>query len=122
MTTTAKKVGGPGGLLIMTLGAGYIICRTGEAVGKKGIGVLKTALKRHGAPCELKDEIFTVHTDGTDDQGLEFRAGTKYRVLECDADAILIELIGNEDNPHFVTDTFLSTVSDFPVNSSEEDD
>lgn len=114
MTTIAKKVGGPRQLLAVTLGAGYIIFRTTEAGSKRGIGAFMNVVKRHTAPCELKDKVFAVRTDGTDDQGLEFKAGTEYRVLGCSDDAILIELIGNDNNPHIVSNAFLATISDFP--------
>ena len=119
MTTLAKKAGGPRRLLAMTLGAGYIIFRTTEAGGKRGIGALKNGalknvVKRRMAPCELKNKVFAVRADGTDDQGIEFKAGSEYRVLECSDDAILIELIGNDDNPHVVSDAFLATISSFP--------
>lgn len=115
MTALAKKVGGPVALLVTTLGAGYVIGRTTEASGKRGVDALKNAIKKRNAPCELKDTVFTVRTDGTDDQGLEFKAGTEYRVLECSDDAILIELIGDDDNPHVVLHAFLATISDFPA-------
>lgn len=122
MTTLAKKAGGPVGLLITTLGAGYLIGRTTEAGGKRGLGALMDAIKKRKAPCDLKDQVFTIRTDGTDDQGLEFKAGAKYRVLECSDDAILIELIGNDDNPHVVSDAFLATISDFPVRPAADED
>ncbi|WP_246199837.1 hypothetical protein [Arthrobacter zhaoguopingii] len=122
MTTIAKRVGGPVGLLATTLSAGYVIGRTTEAGGKRGIGALKNAIKRRKAPCEVKDEVFVVRADGTDDQGLEFKAGAEYRVLECSDDAILIELIGNDDNPHVVSDAFLATISDFPAGPAADED
>ncbi|MET1086617.1 MAG: hypothetical protein ABWY04_05800 [Arthrobacter sp.] len=122
MTTLAKKVGGPVGLLATTLGAGYVIGRTTESAGKRGIGALKNAIKRRQAPCEQKDRVFAVRADGTDDQGLEFKAGVEYRVLECSDDAILIELIGNDNNPHVVSDTFLATISDFPAGPGADED
>ena len=115
MTTLAKKVGGPVGLLVTTLSAGYVLGRTTEAGGRRGIGALISVIKKRNAPCGLEEKVFTVLTDGTDSQGVEFKAGTEYRVLECSDDAILIELIGNEDNPYVVSDAFLSTISDFPI-------
>lgn len=115
MTALAKKFGGPVTLLVTTLGAGYVIGRTTEASAKRGVGALKNAVKQRNAPCELKDTVFTVRSDGTDGQGLEFKAGAEYRVLECKDNAILIELIGDDDNPHVVFDAFLATISDFPA-------
>jgi hypothetical protein len=34
--------------------------------------------------------------------------------LECDGDAILIEVVGDPDNPYFVSSKFLRSVSNFP--------
>lgn len=122
MTMLAKKAGGPIALLITTLGAGYLIGRTTEAGGKKGIGALKKAIQNRNIPCEVKDKVFTVQTDGTDDQGLEFKVGATYKVLECSDDAILIELTGNDNNPHVVSDAFLATISDFPSDPTTENE
>lgn len=122
MTTLAKKVGGPAGLLATTLSVGYVVGRTTEAGGKRGLGALKNAIKRRKAPCGLKDKVFTVRADGTDGQGLEFKAGAEYRVLECSDDAILIELIGNDNNPHVVSDAFLAMISDFPTGPAGGED
>lgn len=57
--------------------------------------------------------IFTVKTEAADKQGLKFQKGDKFRVLETDGDAILIELLGNSNNPYFVSDSFLKSISDF---------
>jgi hypothetical protein len=100
----------------------YVLGRTTEAGSKRGIGALKNAIKKRNAPCGLKDKVFTVRSDGTDSQGLEFKTGTEYRVLECSADAILIELIGNEDNPYVGSDAFLATISDFPTGPAAGED
>ncbi|MFI7252828.1 hypothetical protein [Micromonospora chalcea] len=93
MTTLAKKVGGPSGLLIATLGGGYIIGRITEAGGKKAVKALVTALKKRNMPCATKGQLFRVITDGEDSSGLKLSAGDEYRVLECDGDAILIEVL-----------------------------
>lgn len=122
MTTIAKKAGGPVGLLATTLGVGYLIGRTTEAGAKRGIGALRNASKTRTGPSGLKDEVFVVRAEGTDDQGLEFKAGNQFRVLECSDDAILIEMIGNDDNPHVVSDAFLSQISDFPAGASAGED
>lgn len=38
----------------------------------------------------------------------------RFRVLECDGDAVLVEVVGNTDNPHFVSRAFLVSISAFP--------
>ena len=54
--------------------------------------------------------------------GLEsvFRVGDEYRVLECDEDAILIEVLGDPNNPYFVSGALLATISDFPEGAPAE--
>lgn len=113
-----KALGGPAKAALLGVAvvgtAGYGVLRLAEAGGKRGIGALKHAIKKRNTPCDLKDKVFAVRVDGMDGQGLEFSAGAEYRVLECSDDAILIELVGNDDNPHVVSGAFLATISDFP--------
>lgn len=109
MTTAAKKVGGPSVLLAITAVAGYIFIRPAEAGAKK---VVRT-IKQRNEPCATKGQLFRASADG-DDGGLRIRVGDEYRVLECDGDSILIEVLGDADNPYFVSSTFLRSVSDFP--------
>jgi hypothetical protein len=66
-------------------------------------------------PCATKGQVFEVVSDGENSSGLELWAGNEYRVLECDGDAILIEVLDNADNPYFVSGEFLATISDFPA-------
>ncbi len=122
MTTLAKKVGGPVVLLFTTAAAGYLAGRVTEAGSKKGVGALKSALKKRNAPCELKDQGFEVHSDGVDNQGVIFSAGTSFTVLEGSGDAILISLSDNEDNPHIVSAVFLASVSAFPADPAAGND
>ena len=118
-----KALGGPKRAAVAGVAVvgttGYVVLRMAEAGGKRGIGALKSAIKKRNAPCELEDRVFTVRTDGTDDQGLEFKLGAEYKVLECIDDAVLIELVGDDDNPHIVSVAFLTTISDFPSASTE---
>ena len=46
-------------------------------------------------------------------EGLEFKIGDQFRVLESDKDAILIEKIGDNNNPYFVSAELLKNISDF---------
>lgn len=118
-----KVLGGPKRAAVVGVAVvgttGYGVLRMVEAGGKRGIGALKSAVKKRNAPCELEDRVFTVRTDGTDDQGLVFKLGAEYKVLECIDDAVLIELVGDDNNPHIVSDAFLATISDFPSVSTE---
>jgi hypothetical protein len=120
MTTIAKKVGGPAALLIATLGSGYILGRTTEAGGKKAFKALVAAFKKGSTPCATKGQLFKVVSDGEDSSGLKLSAGDEYRVLECDSDAILIEVLSDPDNPYFVSSDFLTTISNFPAEDTGE--
>ncbi|WP_198413220.1 hypothetical protein [Micromonospora sediminimaris] len=119
MTSLAKTLGGPKALLFATLGGGYVLGRATEAGGKRAIKAWMAALKKRNTPCETKGQLFRVVTDG-EDSGLKLGAGDEYRVLECDADAILIEVVNNPDNPYFVSSEFLTTISDFPGEGAGE--
>lgn len=119
MTTLVKSLGGPAkaatvGLVVIGT-AGYGVIRLAEAGGKKLVGVSKKMLADRRARSELIGQSFTVHADGTDDSGVEFKVGSSYTVLENDGDAILVELRGAPDNPYFVSAGFLAMVSDFPA-------
>ena len=119
MTTMAKKVGGPVVLTVITAASGWAVLRSAEAGVKKAFKVTKVALKKRSAPCATKGQLFEVTADGADGSaGLTLHSGDSFRVLECDADSILIEVLDNPANPYFVSRQFLTTVSDFPVDDA----
>lgn len=120
MTTMAKKVGGPVRLLTVALIGGYAVGRSVEAAGKKAFSAKKAVIKKRSEPCAAKGLLFEVVADGEDDNGLKLRTGDQYRVLECDGDPILIEILGDTDNPYSVSSEFLTTISDFPAVEAAE--
>ena len=109
MTWLAKRVGGPIALAAIVAVAGYVTGRTGEA----GI---KVAYKKLKSKLGAKIKSYEVKLYGKDSNGLEFNVGDKILVLESDGDAVLIELVGHADNPHFVSGEFLQTISDYNKN------
>ena len=111
MTTAAKKVGGPKVLLVLVAGGGYAVLRVAESGIKKIGKTVKTKLKTSGS--YLQDKIYEVTAGGKDSNGLTFRRGEKYKVLESDGDAILIEKVADDNNPYFVSKSFLATISNF---------
>jgi hypothetical protein len=48
-----------------------------------------------------------------DSDGLVFKVGDKYRILDRDGDSILIEKFGDDNNPYFVSAEFLKKISEF---------
>lgn len=113
MTTLAKKVGGPKNLAALTIGCGYLFLRGVEAVSKKGVKIVKKQYNRNKKINKDKDIIFEVTSESVNKNGLKFCIGDKYRVLESDDGSILIEKLGDLNNPYFVSADFLRTISDF---------
>jgi hypothetical protein len=113
ITTVSKAVGGPRNLVLLLLLAG--------ATGGKLVDVgIKEGKKFILSKCEKKikrkedsEILYTVKKDVEDEQGIRFSIGDKFRVLESDADSILIEKIGDRRNPYYVSRDFLKLMSDF---------
>jgi hypothetical protein len=121
-TTVAKKVGGPGNLLAAVAASGYVVLRGAEAGGKKAVKTTRAARKKRSAPVVGEGSLFQVTRPGSEGRGgLTLRQGDAFRVLECDGDAVLIELLGNPDNPFFVSGQFLQTVSNFSAKDAAPD-
>ena len=64
--------------------------------------------------------IYEVISNGKYRNGSKFRIGDKYRILQHDKGAFLIEKIGDPNSPYFVSGEFLSSISDF--NAEDFDD
>jgi hypothetical protein len=57
--------------------------------------------------------VHTVTTEGQSNEGLDFKIGDQFKVLEVDGDAELIEKLGDNNNPYFVSAEFLKSISDY---------
>lgn len=113
MTTAAKKVGGPVRLLLIVAGGGYVVFRGAEVGIKKIVSIAK---RKKGDKTDIvmdKEIIYKVTADGIEQNRLEFHIGDKFRILETDDDAVLIEKFGTDNNPYFVSGDFLKTVSEY---------
>jgi hypothetical protein len=108
MTTVAKKVGGPRNLFLLTLGAGGALYKCGE------VAVKRTYKKVKGLNEKVETlKVYNVTADGKSGKGLVLNSGDTYKILESDGESILIEKIGDSNNPYFVSADFLRTVSDY---------
>lgn len=116
ITSLSKKVGGPRVLAAIIAVGGYAVLRPAEAAVKKTI----RSIRKQSEPCAVAGLRFEVVSSGEDGAGLRLSAGDQYQVLECDGDAILVEVLGAPDNPHFVSGRFLASVSGFPAEGSAE--
>ena len=103
ITVLSKKVGGPKVLGILTAVAGYLVFRPIEA----GI---KHVYKAISNKMQKNYPVYSVDSAGTDTQGLAFNIGDQFRVLEKDKNTILIEKIGDNNNPYYVDSEFLKKI------------
>ena len=109
LTTVAKKVGGPKNVVLRIAGTGAVIYKGGEIVVKKIIKKInKEELHRTS-----DSMVYSVTAEGVSNDGLKFKIGEKIRVLETDKDAILIEKIGEDNNPYFVSEEMLKNISNY---------
>ena len=112
MTTMAKKVGGPKKLFAVVLGGGALL--GGGAV--IGVNKLKTIVSSELEKRRQKEEFATVYTvrkEGRSNEGLLFLVGDTFKVLEIDGDVGLIEKLGDDNSPYYVSREFLSSISDY---------
>lgn len=87
-----------------------------EFDSKKLAKACEAALKKRNKPCATKGQLFDVPADGAHGSaGLSLRGGNVFRVLECDADLILIQGLGNTNNRYAVSRQFVMTTSAVPA-------
>lgn len=108
MTFVSKKVGGPKNFMLLVALGGYATLRTAEWAGKTAFKAIKGK--------DMDGRIYTVKSSyaiGGDDKGCcEFVAGDQYRILETDGDAVLIEKIGDSNNPYFADKRLLEEITE----------
>lgn len=117
ITRMIKSVGGPKNAKRLTVAVGGVVFALGGitfAGGQKLYKIAKEQSQSKTVPYALAGKIFDITVDGKDVNGLKLIAGRQFRVLERDGDAVLIELIGDPDNPYIVWSRFLESVSNFP--------
>ena len=110
LTTAAKKVGGPNSLVLIIAGAGAVVYKGGEVAVKHTVKAIKN---KKQLPEATITKMYTVTASGMSNEGLEFKIGDQFRVLESDKDAVLLEKIGDNNNPYFVSAELLKNISDY---------
>ncbi|MEU6416065.1 hypothetical protein [Streptomyces spiralis] len=119
MTATAKRVGGPKVLLAGIAGLGYLTGRGVEAGGSAAYKKLRSVFEKKIE--SASDRVFTVTADGDDGNGLTVRVGNEIRVLKDVGEAVLVEVIGDQDNPYTVSPSFLASVCDSLAGNIKQD-
>ncbi|BDA65738.1 hypothetical protein [Actinomyces capricornis] len=121
MVTFAKQVGGPLALAAVTAVSGWAVGRGAEAGGKAVWRRVRPHDQRRGVEPQEYPKRLTITSDADCGAGLTLHAGDEIRVLERDSDALLVEIIGNNNNPHVVSAEALRSVSNFDEKFSTED-
>ncbi len=114
-TTMAKRVGGPKRLLGIVFGSGAII---GVGATAGGIAVKKKVKRTLGEKKKSAEAaiVYSVIKPGISNEGKKFTIDDKFKVLEVDGNVSLIELIGDNNSPYYVSTKFLSTISNYNPN------
>lgn len=101
-------VGGPINLLLLTAAAGAAIYKGSEIAVKQ----CAKAIKAHNAnETAAEDILYATVIANKSNEGLEFAEGDQFRVLEADGDSVLIEKLGDNNNPYFVSKELLHRIS-----------
>lgn len=101
IVTLAKKCGGPGLFLLGVMLIGYGVFRTVE-------GGIKLVAKNINADNEIIE--YAVTKNGVSNEGVEFNVGDRIRAFEKHGNAILIERVGDNNNPYFIDENFLKSI------------
>lgn len=88
LTTVAKKIGGPKNLVLIIAGTGAAVYKGSEIVVKKTVKEIKKRMNQEKLSEIADTKIYTVTTEGTSNEGLEFKIGDQFKVLETDKDAV----------------------------------
>ena len=112
MTTLSKKVGGPLKLAGIVFGGGAIFGGGAVAGGLAIKNKVSQKLKQKKLEGKVSI-IYTVNKEGQSNEGILFEENEQFKVLEVDGDAALIEKLGDNNNPYFVSIEFLSSISDY---------
>lgn len=119
MVTVAKKLGGPKNFVITLVGGGIL---GGVALGLSGAKTfpkakawILTRIKRKEIQYLANGRTFIVSGESKDNDGGKLVHGDKYKILSRDDDAVMIEKIGEKDNPYVVSAVVLKEISDFDL-------
>lgn len=111
LTAIAKKVGGPTNLVLLIAGSGAVVYKGGEILVRKAIKNVNKLYAENSS--EISSQIYIVNKQGVSNENLVFELGDRFKVLEFDGDAILIEKIGDSNNPYVVSSEFLEKISNY---------
>lgn len=108
-TTIMKKVGGPKKAIALVMASGYVLGKGIEITGKAIVDLFKDKNKVgiQQAP------LYEIKEDAISNEGVALIKGMKIRILEQDKDAVQIEIIGDNNNPYFVSYDLISKITEY---------
>lgn len=112
MTSSAKRVGGPKTFMGLLITGGFALGLVAY-VGGTAISNRIQQRKNQKKKTEAAAIIYTVNVEGKSNEGLLFKQGDQFKILEKDGDAGLITKLGDYNNPYFVSLRFLSSISNY---------
>ena len=93
---------------------GYVVIRSAEGIIKGAVNAKVKATNQCAEEGNIPESIFEINVDTTIEAiDLVLHKGDKYRVLESDKDTVLIEVIGDTNNPYAVSVDFLRNKSNY---------
>ena len=111
MVSATKKVGGPKLFIGLVMAVGGVI-GSGITAGVNAIKNRKEKKKEENK-IATTSFVYTVHTNGVINEGLNFKAGDRFAVLKTVGDVVLVELQGDDNNPYVVSEKILSSISNY---------
>lgn len=108
LTTVAKAVKGPRNLVILAGTAFIGIGILGDETFRK---IKRTIDKNKKA--EREALVYRISKEGRNNKGLVLRVGDRFKVLDYDKDAVMIKVLGRNDNPHWISGKHLKSISDY---------
>ena len=113
MVTVAKRVGGPLPFMGLLVGGGIVLGITADKVASLARGQ-KKARQAEGSAATKKKATYVVETRAESDGGLVLEEGDEFSVLGADGDAVLIERLGDDNNPYVISGKLLASISAYP--------
>lgn len=119
ITTLIKKLGGPkraGFALVAAFvgtnaATGILSYRAGKANGEAGPSVPSTLGAGAEPSCPANGSEHVVSRAATSNDGTTFSPGERLRVMDSDGDAVMVERIGDEGSPYWVSRGFLESIA-----------
>ena len=113
-TTLAKKFGGVEKFIgLIVAGSATVGAAGGIGAFIGGSKIAKNLKEKKKNKKGKQSTIYKITSPGESNEGLKFDIGNEFRVLETDGDAILIEKVGDKNNPYFVDRKLLNEISNY---------